>query len=50
MFINKVIIHETHLNIISCKGEKIQKESATPDLIEENIEETIYMGCWAQLK
>jgi hypothetical protein len=40
MFNIKVIIHETHFNIISFKEERIQKESAS---VRSNME------CWAQL-
>jgi hypothetical protein len=49
MFNIKVIIYEIHFNIISCKEERIQKKRYTLDLIEKNIEETIYIGCWTQL-
>jgi hypothetical protein len=35
---------------MSCKEERIQKKKRyTSDLIEENIEETIYMRCRTQL-
>jgi hypothetical protein len=50
MFNIKVIIHEIHFNIISSEEKKNSKRKRkTPDLIVENIEETIYMECRAQL-